>query len=133
MNLLSALLLAGLALALVRTLLTARSALRPEQARAALQDGTAVLVDVREAGEWAGGVARDAALLPLSDLRGPRTRWGPFLQQHRGQQLFLYCHSGARSGLAARMLRREGLAAVNTGGLARWERAGWPVDAPRQD
>lgn len=132
MNFLYGLLLAGVAFVVIRTLLTARPGLEPEQAKAPLKSGDAVLIDVRESGEWAGGVARDAVLLSLSDLRGPRTQWGPFLKKYRDKQLLLYCHSGARSGLAARTLTKEGFNAVNTGGLGRWQASGWPVGAARR-
>ncbi len=132
MNLLLALLLGGLFFLLVRTLLVARPGLQPAQAQAALKSGAAVLIDVRESGEWAGGVAKDAALLPFSDLRSSRKVWRPFLEKHRGKQLLLYCASGARSGMAARLLAAEGFNAVNTGGLGGWERSGWPVGAPRR-
>lgn len=104
-----------------------RPGLKPAVARAAVEAGTAVLIDLREPREWTSGVARQAALLPFSDLRGPRTKWEPFLQQHRGQRLFLYCAAGTRAGLAARTLRAEGVDAVNVGSLAAWARAGWPV------
>lgn len=113
------------------TLWRARPEIKPADLHAALKAGTAVLVDVREPAEWAAGTARDAALLPLSDLRGPRTRWTPFLEQHRGRPLFLYCQSGTRSALAATQLRREGLDARNAGSLAALDRAGWPVCRPR--
>jgi rhodanese-related sulfurtransferase len=100
-------------------------------ARAALQSGAAVLVDVREPGEWRGGVAKQAALLPLSDLRGPRAQWRAFLEKHPGKKLLLYCQSGTRSGLAAAQLRGEGVDAVNVGSLRDWDRAGWPVCTPK--
>lgn len=100
-------------------------------ARAALQSGAAVLVDVREPDEWRSGVARQAALLPLSDLHGPRAQWRAFLEKHPGKQLLLYCRSGTRSGLAAAQLRGEGFDAVNVGSLRDWDRAGWPVCTPK--
>ena len=106
----------------------ARPQVRPDELKTALKAGTAVLVDVREPSEWAAtGTARDAALLPLSDLRGERRQWKPFLEQHRGKQLFLYCQSGARSSMAAALLRREGFNARNAGSLAALDRAGWPL------
>lgn len=100
-------------------------------AKAALQSGTALLVDVREPGEWRRGVARQAALLPLSDLRGSRAEWRAFLEKNPGKKLLLYCQSGARSGLAAAQLRREGVDAVNVGSLRDWDRTGWPVCTPK--
>lgn len=121
-------LLLVLALAyVVWTLWHARPDILPEALHAALKAGTAILVDVREPAEWTAGTARDAVLLPLSDLRGPRQRWKPFLDQARGKQLFLYCQSGARSSMAAGLLRREGLDARNAGSLSALDRAGWPV------
>jgi rhodanese-related sulfurtransferase len=98
-----------------------------EALRAALKAGTAVLVDVREPVEWATGTARQAALLPLSDLRGPRKQWRTFLEQNHGKLLLVYCRSGTRSALAADLLRREGLDARNAGSLSALDHAGWPV------
>lgn len=100
------------------------------EAARAIEAGTAVLVDVREAGEWAGGVAGPATLLALSDLRRARRHWQPFLEANRSRRLYLYCLSGARSGSAAATLRREGFDAVNLGSLGRWRRAGLPVRQP---
>ncbi|MDP2136290.1 MAG: rhodanese-like domain-containing protein [Candidatus Didemnitutus sp.] len=108
------------AIFIIRTLILARPGISAEQARAVLNSGAAVLVDVREAGEWAGGTARHAALLPLSDLRGERTQWRAFLAKHKGKQLLLYCRSGSRSGMAAAQLRREGFNAVNAGSAGIW-------------
>lgn len=92
--------------------------------------GAAVLVDVREPGEWASGVAAPALLLPLSDLRGSRTLWGPALEANRGKELILYCASGTRSGLAAAQLRREGFPVRNAGSFGGWRAAGLPVRQP---
>lgn len=116
---------------LIRMLLRARPGINLEAAKAALKSGTAVLVDVREEGEWSSGVAKQAALMPLSDLRGSRTQWRDFLAQQAGKQLLLYCHSGTRSGIAAAQLRKEGVDAVNTGSLRDWDRAGWPICTPK--
>jgi rhodanese-related sulfurtransferase len=110
----------------------ARPEIPPEDLRAALQAGSAVLVDVREPPEWAAsGTARDAVLLPLSDLRGSRIKWAPFLCEHPDRPLFLYCQSGARSSMAAGLLRREGFNARNAGSLAAIGRAGVPLGHPR--
>lgn len=94
--------------------------------------GEAYLVDVREPGEWADGVARSARLLSLSDLRNDRTQWQPFLQEAGSREILLYCASGARSGLAAKILTSEGFRATNTGGLGDWATAGWPIVKPRK-
>jgi len=97
------------------------------EAAARVAAGTAVLIDVREPGEWAGGVAEPALLCSLSDLRGARAQWKSVLEANRDKELILYCASGARSGLAAGMLRKEGFNAVNCGGFGGWRGAGLPV------
>ncbi len=130
MNWLPLLLGAVAAFLLIRLVWQARPGLSLAEARAALEAGTAVLIDVREPAEWAAGVAKQSALLPLSDLRGERAQWSAFLAQHRGRKLLLYCASGTRSGMAAAQLRREGHDAVNAGSLTAWRNAGWPVGAP---
>jgi rhodanese-related sulfurtransferase len=91
--------------------------------------GEATLVDVREPAEWAGGVAEGAALLPLRDLTGARVRWAAFLAANRNRELLLYCGAGVRSGMAARILNREGFRAANAGSLTEWTHAGWKIVA----
>lgn len=131
MNLLYLLLAAVAAAFIIRLLIRARPGIDLVTAQAAVKSGSALLVDVREPPEWRGGVARQAALLPLSDLRGSRAQWRAFLEKHPGKKLLLYCQSGARSGMAAAQLRSEGLDAVNTGSLRDWDRAGWPICTPK--
>jgi rhodanese-related sulfurtransferase len=102
----------------------------PQEAARLVRERKAVLVDVREPAEWAGGVARKAALLPLSDLTGPRRLWRPFLEQVNGREIILYCRSGSRCGIAGRILVAEGFATANAGSLRAWDRAGLPVCKP---
>lgn len=102
----------------------------PADAAAKVAAGTAVLIDVREPDEWTGGVASPAILASLSDLRGPRAQWKPLLEENKDKELILYCASGARSGIAAGMLRKEGYNAVNAGGYGGWSAAGLPVRQP---
>ena len=99
----------------------------PAEAAQLVADGKAVLIDVREPDEWAGGVAAPAVLLALSDLTGPRQTWKPFLEKNRDQELILYCRSGSRSGRAAQLLAAEGYRTANAGGFNDWARAGLPV------
>lgn len=99
-------------------------------AKAKLDAGEAVLVDVREAGEWRSGVAGPATLLALSDLNGDRRRWQPFLAANRQKLIILYCASGMRSAHVARKLRGEGFSVANLGGFANWAGRGLPVRLP---
>ncbi len=102
----------------------------PAEADARVKAGTAVLIDVREPDEWADGVAEPALLCSLSDLRENRAQWKAVLEANRDKELILYCASGARSGIAAGMLRKEGFNAVNAGGFRGWQAAGLPVRKP---
>lgn len=105
-------------------------AISPVEASKRVAAGTAVLIDVREPDEWAGGVAEPALLLSLSDLRGDRVQWTPALEKVRGKELIVYCRSGTRSGIAAGILRKEGFTVLNAGGFGDWTSAGLPVRKP---
>jgi rhodanese-related sulfurtransferase len=117
-------------LKLLKALFTPAPRLTPAEAGPRIRSGQAVLIDVREPGEWAGGVAQGSTLLPLSDLNGPRTQWRPFLEANAGRELFVYCAAGGRSGIAAKVLVSEGRRAANTGGFSDWVASGWPVAKP---
>lgn len=93
--------------------------------------GTAVLIDVREPDEWAEtGVAAPAALLPMSDFLGEQKLWKPFLAQHDGKELLVYCRSGNRSGKVAIKLSQQGRTVTNAGAFKDWAAAGLPVRKP---
>jgi rhodanese-related sulfurtransferase len=102
----------------------------PQEAARRVEEGKAVLIDVREPKEWAEGVAQPAQLLSLSDLRGERKDWKAFLEKNRGRELILYCRTGNRSGTAATILAKEGFTTTNAGGFAAWKEAGLPVRQP---
>lgn len=104
--------------------------LTPAESSSRIRSGDALLIDVREASEWDGGVAQDAIQLAFSDLTGKRTQWGPFLAQHAERELVLYCGAGVRASMAARLLVNEGFRASNAGSLRDWAEAGWLVVPP---
>ena len=64
--------------------------------------------------------------------RRPLTRFAPpaYLAQLGAREIYLYCASGLRSGLAARILASEGCRAFNTGGLSDWADTRWPIVPP---
>ena len=101
--------------------------LEPAEIHRRIEGGKAVLVDVREPDEWEQGVATPAILLSLSDLRGQRLHWKPFLQTHADKEILLYCRSGNRSGVAAAILAKEGFKTTNAGSYAAWKKAGLPT------
>jgi rhodanese-related sulfurtransferase len=107
----------------------------PADAAKRVAAGTAVLVDVREASEWADtGVAAPATLLAKSDFDGAQKDWKPFLAKNAGKEFILYCRSGARAGAVGAALAEKGLRVANAGGFRDWTKAGLPTrkaDAPK--
>ena len=103
---------------------------RPAEAADRIRSGGALLIDVRQPGEWGSGVAEGAILLPLTDLMGARKTWTPFLAQARDRELLFYCAAGGRSAVAARVLASEGFRTGDAGALADWANAGWPIVPP---
>ena len=73
----------------------------------------AVLVDVREADEYASGHIKDAVNVPLSDIERISS-----VVADRTVPLFLYCASGARSARAEKALKQMGYTNIhNIGGI----------------
>ncbi len=100
----------------------------PEVAAQKIAEGKAVLVDVREPAEWkATGVAAPAVLLPKSDFDGPQKLWAKFLEENRGKEVILYCHSGRRAAAVATALATQGVKVANAGAFADWQSAGLPT------
>ena len=87
-------------------------------------DGAAavVLLDVRNANEWAAGHAPSAQWVPLGELESVRFT----LPMNR--RIVCVCKSGVRSQRAAAELQNMGFDAVNlTGGMKAWQAKGLPV------
>lgn len=95
-----------------------------QEAKRWLDQGAAVLIDVRESDEFAGEHIPGATLVPLS-------RFDPAKAQAPGKKVVLQCRSGKRSLDALRML---GAAAGSVeaysmkGGIIAWKEAGLPVE-----
>jgi rhodanese-related sulfurtransferase len=82
------------------------------------------LIDVREAWEYAEGHAVGAVNLPLSELQA---RAG---EVPRDRDVFLICHVGQRSMVAARFLKGQGVERVLNveGGTDEWVAARLPIE-----
>jgi len=80
--------------------------------KAAIAKGDAVLVDVREKGEWEQGHLEGALLLPLSWLKAESR--SDKLAEHAAEKLpankvlYLHCRSGGRVLPAAGFLKKAG-------------------------
>jgi queuine tRNA-ribosyltransferase len=91
----------------------------PQQAQAAVDDGTAVIIDVREPDEVAQAAIPGAVHIPMGDLLDR------LAEVPRDRTVVFSCHSGARSESVCRYLEdNEGFAdLVNLeGGIVAWHR-----------
>lgn len=94
----------------------------PEQVHAWLRNGEILLVDVREANEYAFERIHGALLFPLSTFDASALPTD-------GRKLVLQCGSGKRSLMAAHKLQAAGHLHLThlAGGLQAWKAAGLPV------
>ena len=81
-----------------------------------LVDTGATVLDVRSQREFLSGAYPGARNIPVQEI-GLRLAEVP-----RGKPVVVYCASGMRSALAARILAAEGFEAVNAGGLVHMPR-----------
>ncbi|MCD0485943.1 rhodanese-like domain-containing protein [Streptacidiphilus sp. ASG 303] len=86
--------------------------------------GGAVLLDVREADEYAAGHAPGALWQSLAAVAAG----APLPDAAEGRTVLAVCRSGNRSRRAAEILAARGVEALNvTGGMHAWAAAGLPV------
>lgn len=102
--------------------------LAPADLQERLAAGTAVLVDIREADEFARSHIAGAQSAPLSGFDAAHLSLRP------DADVVFTCRSGARTGLACAQLARrvEGHAFVLDGGVDAWKRAGLPLATDRK-
>jgi rhodanese-related sulfurtransferase len=95
------------------------------QATQLLNQGKAVILDVREPAEFAAGHMRDAKNIPLNELSNRADELGKF----KSKTLIVICKSGTRSGKALGQLKKVGFdeAFSLDGGMAAWQAQGLPV------
>lgn len=84
------------------------------------------VLDVRTPGEFAEGHLAGATLLPVQQLQGRLAE----LAGHRDEPVFVYCHSGNRSTVAAKLLVDAGFTNVTNlrRGITDWKAAGLPLE-----
>jgi rhodanese-related sulfurtransferase len=105
------------------------------QVKAALDEGRIdLLLDVREADEWARGHIPGAIHVPRGLLEwyaDPETPYAmPQLTANRAAHIVVHCATGSRSLLAAQTLRSMGYsnAVSMLGGIEDWMLRGYPVE-----
>jgi rhodanese-related sulfurtransferase len=102
-----------------------------DEARTAVEAGQAVLVDLREPQEHARGVAKQARLLPMSQLNGRYTE----IPRDPGKPVYLICATQNRSSASLKALRAQGgyeHVRYVVGGMSGWAQRGWPMSSPPQ-
>jgi rhodanese-related sulfurtransferase len=84
----------------------------------------ALVLDVREPGEYGTGHILGAKNVPLSRLGDAE------VAKRKDRPVIVYCDGGERSSKAVAALRKQGLTRVVnlTGGLKAWQQAGLPVE-----
>ncbi len=92
---------------------------------ATMQSSGALLLDVREADEYAQGHAPGAILIPLGQLDQRLTE----IARYKNQPVALICRSGKRSAKAQKLLEQAGFSATFNveGGMIAWQKSGLPV------
>ncbi len=96
------------------------------RAREVVDDGAAVIVDVREQDEWDEGHIPGAVHISRGFLESRIERAAP----DTSSQVLLYCSAGNRSAFAAKTLEDMGYEDVVSlaGGFTDWKRNGFPID-----
>jgi len=98
----------------------------PAQATNLINREDALMVDVRDAGEYGAGHALGARNVPLAQLESGAGDAG----KKKDATLIVYCDTGDRSAKASAALKKQGYTKVVSlsGGFAAWKQAGLPVE-----
>ncbi len=99
------------------------------EARAML--GRALVLDVREPGEYAAGCLPGAVNIPRGVLEF-KIESHPAFQGKQDADILVYCQSGGRSALAVETLQKLGWSGPVSlaGGYGAWQQAGEHVETP---
>lgn len=86
----------------------------------------ALLLDVREAAEWAAGRVLGARHIPATQLEARAAE----LHKKKDKPVIVYCETGSRASGALAVLRKHGYTQVYNlaGGFSGWRQAGLPVE-----
>ncbi len=104
--------------------------LSPVEATMLINREDAVVIDVRDQGEYAQGHIPNARHIPAGDIE----RRSGELEKWKDHPVILCCATGARSTSAATQLRKAGFEKVYNlrGGMMEWQKAGQPVSRKRK-
>ena len=101
------------------------ASLSPFAATRLLNDGDAVVIDVRDEREYKSGHVLNARSVPV----GAMDQHMHELKKYKGRDVLVYCDNGMRTSRAVARLKKEGFEKVHTlaGGLVAWEKASLPT------
>jgi len=104
--------------------LTAADGVDVKQAQIMSKQG-ALLLDVREPGEYAAGHAPNAKLIPLGQVSSRLKE----IEAYKDKPIVVMCRSGRRSAQAVAILQKAGYTQVSNvkGGITAWEGDGLEV------
>jgi rhodanese-related sulfurtransferase len=99
----------------------------PAQATQLINREDALVLDVRDPGEYGSGHILGAKNVPLSRIAAGGSE---IAAKRKDKPVIVYCDNGNRSTKAAAALRSQGYARVVnlSGGLGAWQQAGLPVE-----
>ncbi|MDR0702991.1 MAG: rhodanese-like domain-containing protein [Azoarcus sp.] len=102
-----------------------KSLLTPLAATMLINREDALVIDVREQGDFDQGHLPNARHLPFGDLE----RRAGELEKFRARPFILYCGNGSRAAMAIAALKKAGFEKLYNlrGGLFEWEKAGQPL------
>ncbi|HSS26501.1 MAG TPA: rhodanese-like domain-containing protein [Usitatibacter sp.] len=91
-----------------------------------MNQGTTLVLDVRDAQDFASGHLPRARHIPVADLSNRMSE----IEKYKEKPVLVTCMKGNRSATAAKLLRRAGFKSVFhlKGGLAAWQQACLPLE-----
>lgn len=101
------------------------STVNPTQALQLINNQNAVVIDIRDGGEYQAGHIPDARHIPRDALNNRLDELGKF----KARPIIIYCRSGNRAFAACNLLKKHGFEKVHylQGGLPTWQGANLPI------
>ena len=86
----------------------------------------ALVLDIRDTGDYAAGHITQARHIPEAQLRDRMKE----LEKYRSRPIIVSCRSGTRASAVVGALRKQGFPEVFAlrGGIAAWQQAGMPLE-----